>query len=296
MNMDEKKSTISKIWNKAPLIIRSIILGFTISTIGVLTWSVLATFVPLPWSFILMMAFLWFYIKYLSGSWNPKHTKLFRKQNFRNPKLSLNAWFLSIVGITLIVLIEQSGLIVTFRLMEFPAERFSREYSFLENVPAWAAWLVVIMISAVAGICEEIGFRGYMQVPLEKKYGPLMAISIGSIIFVIVHLHQAWSGPLIFQIFFISVLFGSIAYYSNSLIPGIIAHFIMDICNFSFWWSKLGHQFDKKTILETGIDYHFIIWNGTFLISIGLFIYVMSRLKSIKNNIRLDIKTPANNV
>ncbi|HEY4617669.1 MAG TPA: type II CAAX endopeptidase family protein [Flavobacterium sp.] len=294
--MDEKKSTISKIWNKAPLIIRSIILGFTISTIGVLTWSVLATFVPLPWSFILMMAFLWFYIKYLSGSWNPKHTKLFRKQNFRNPKLSLNAWFLSIVGITLIVLIEQSGLIVTFRLMEFPAERFSREYSFLENVPAWAAWLVVIMISAVAGICEEIGFRGYMQVPLEKKYGPLMAISIGSIIFVIVHLHQAWSGPIIFQIFFISVLFGSIAYYSNSLIPGIIAHFIMDICNFSFWWSKLGHQFDKKTILETGIDYHFIIWNGTFLISIGLFIYVMSRLKSIKNNIRLDIKTPANNV
>ena len=294
--MDEKKSTISKIWNKAPLIIRSIILGFTISTIGVLTWSVLATFVPLPWSFILMMAFLWFYIKYLSGSWNPKHTKLLRKQNFRNPKLSLNAWFLSIVGITLIVLIEQSGLIVTFRLMEFPAERFSREYSFLENVPAWAAWLVVIMISAVAGICEEIGFRGYMQVPLEKKYGPLMAISIGSIIFVIVHLHQAWSGPIIFQIFFISVLFGSIAYYSNSLIPGIIAHFIMDICNFSFWWSKLGHQFDKKTILETGIDYHFIIWNGTFLISIGLFIYVMSRLKSIKNNIRLDIKTPANNV
>lgn len=294
--MGEKKSTISKIWNKAPLIIRAIILGFTISTIGVLTWSVLATFVPLPWSFILMMAFLWFYIKYLSGSWNPKHTKQFRKQNFRNPKLSLNAWLLSIVGIILIILIEQSGLIVTFRLMEFPAERFSQEYSFLENVPAWAAWLVVIMISAVAGICEEIGFRGYMQVPLEKKYGPLMAISIGSIIFVIVHLHQAWSGPIIFQIFFISVLFGSIAYYSNSLIPGIIAHFIMDICNFSFWWSKLGHQFDKKTILETGIDYHFIIWNGTFLISIGLFIYVMSRLKSIKNNIRLDIKTPANNV
>jgi membrane protease YdiL (CAAX protease family) len=281
--MNNKDSSVKRIWNKIPLIFRAIILGFFISTIGVISWSLLATFIPMPWSFILMIALLWFYIKYFSGSWNPKNTKLFRKQNFRKPKLSFNAWLLSIVGIILIVLIEQSGLVVTFRLMEFPAERFSQEYSFLENVPTWAAWLVVIMISAVAGICEEIGFRGYMQVPIEKKYGPVMAISIVSIIFVIVHLHQAWSGPIISQIFFISVLFGSIAYYSNSLIPGIIAHFIMDICNFSFWWTKLGHQFDKKTIFETGIDYHFISWIGTFLISIGLFIYVMSRLKSIKN-------------
>lgn len=281
--MNSKDTFVKRIWNKIPLILRAIILGFVISTIGVITWSLLATLIPMPWSFILMSALLWFYIKYFSGSWNPENTKLFRKQNFRKPKLSLNAWLLSIMGIILIVLIEQSGLIVTFRLMEFPAERFSQEYSFLENVPAWAAWMVVIMISAVAGICEEIGFRGYMQVPIEKKYGPVMAISIVSIIFVIVHLHQAWSSPIIFQIFFISVLFGSIAYYSNSLLPGIIAHFIMDICNFSFWWSKLGHQFDKKTILETGIDYHFIIWISAFLICIGMFVYVMSRLKSIKN-------------
>jgi len=292
--MEGNKSKISKIWNKAPLIIRAIILGSVISTIGVLAWSVLATFVPMPWSFILMIALLWFYIKYFSGSWKPNRTIEFRKQNFRASRLSVKAWFYSIIAIILIVFIEQSGLIVTFRLMEFPADRFSQEYNFLEKVPVWAAWLVVIMISAVAGICEEIGFRGYMQVPLENKYGPFKAISIVSIVFVIVHIHQAWSGPVIFHIFFISVLFGSIAFYSHSLIPGIIAHFIMDICNFSFWWSKLGHQFDKKTILETGIDSHFIIWTGTFLISIGLFIYMMSSLKSIKNNNRSAINTTAN--
>jgi membrane protease YdiL (CAAX protease family) len=83
--------------------------------------------------------------------------------------------------------------------MKFPVERFLQEYSFLDNVPSWAAWLVVIMISAVAAICEEIGFRGYMQVPLEKKYGPLKAISIVSIIFVLVHLHQDGRVRLFFK-------------------------------------------------------------------------------------------------
>lgn len=277
--MNSKDTFFKKAWNKIPLILRAIILGLVIGSIGIFTWLFLVSLIPMPWSFILMISFLWLYIKYFSGSWKPESTKLFRKQNFRKTKLSLNTWLLSIIGIILIVLIEQSGLIVTFRLIEFPADKFLQEYSFLENVPVWIAWLVVIMISAVAGICEEIGFRGYMQVPLEKKYGPFISISIVSVVFVIVHLHQAWSGPIIFQIFFMSALFGSIAYYSNSLIPGIIAHFIMDICNFSFWWSNLGHQFDKKTISETGIDSHFIIWICVFLFCFVLFIYVMSKLK-----------------
>jgi len=283
--MNNEGSKVIRIWNKVPLIIRAIILGFVISTTGVMSWSLLATLIPVPWSFILMIGILWVFIKYFSGSWSTVRTGAFRKQHFRLTRLSSKAWLLSIIAAILIVLIEQSGLIVTFRVIDFPAERFSQEYSFLESVPLWAAWLVIIMISAVAGICEEIGFRGYMQVPLEKRYGPLAAISIVSVIFVLAHLHQAWSGPIIIQIFFISVLFGSMAYYSNSLIPGIIAHFIMDICNFSFWWSNLGHQFDKNPIGETGVDNHFIIWTFILLLSIGIYIYLISRLKKLKTNI-----------
>jgi len=146
----------------------------------------------------------------------------------------------------------------------------------------WAAWLVVIMISAVAGICEEIGFRGYMQVPIEKKYGPFAAISIVSVVFVLVHLHQAWSGPILIQIFFISVLFGSIAYYSGSLIPGIIAHIIMDVFNFSFWWTKIGWQFDKETIYKTGMDLQFLIWSLIFIFSIALFVLLLRKLRLLK--------------
>lgn len=277
--MGTTSSVIMRIWKKVPLFFRAIILGLVISMVGIFIWTLVASFVPMPWGFLLMIVLLFFYINYFSGSWKPETTRIFRKNNFRDTILSSRTWLLSSLAIILIILIEQSSLVVTFRFMEFPADKFIQEYSFLNNVPVWSAWLVIILISSVAGICEEIGFRGYMQKPLEEKYRPLMAISTVSLVFVLVHLHQAWSTPLLIHIFFISVLFGLIAYHSKSLIPGIIAHILMDICNFSFWWSNLGYQFKRKTIAETGIDNHLILWSCIFVFSIAFFIYIISRFK-----------------
>jgi membrane protease YdiL (CAAX protease family) len=273
------KRRIIKTWGRLPIVVRAILTGFLVSTLGVLTWPILGTTLPMPWSFLLMTGILWAYLKYFSGSWGKKSTRKTRSAMFRKTRLSRRTWILSILSIALIVLIEQSGLVVTFRMMEFPAERFSSEYDFINNIPVWAGWLAIIMISAVAGICEEVGFRGYMQVPLEKRYSPLLSITIVSVVFVLVHLHQAWSGPILLDIFFISVLFGSVAYYSGSLIPGIIAHFIMDICNFAFWWSDLGGQFDRQAISTTGVDSHFIIWLLVLIISIAAFILTLKGFK-----------------
>jgi len=280
--MRENRSKFVFYWNKIPVLIRAILLGFTISTIGVITWIVFGTIIPMPWSVIIMIGFLILYWRYFSGKGWPDTTKEFRKLNFRLTRLPKTVWILGLFAGLLIVIIEQSGLVFTFRLMEFPAEKFSSEYSFLANIPIWAAWLAIIMISLVAGICEEIGFRGYMQVPLEKKYGPIWAIVIVSIVFVLVHLHQAWSGPIIVHIFLISALFGMLAYYSGSLIPGIVAHFTMDIFNFSFWWSDLGQQFNQKTVYETGIDAHFISWSLILVISIMVFVITIRKLNTVR--------------
>jgi len=276
------REDLLKIWMKLPLLVRSVLLGFAISTIGVTSWALIATVIPMPWSFLGMIGVLWAYWKYFSGSWAPDSTKEFRTRNFRRQHLTGSVWRLSLIAALLIVLIEQSGLVVTFRVIEFPAERFSAEYGFVESVPLWAAWLVIIMISAVAAICEECGFRGYMQTPLEGRYGPVAAIAIVSVVFVLVHLHQAWSGPVIVQIFFISVLFGVIAYSSGSLIPGMAAHFVMVICNFSFWWTSIGWQFDYRPIGETGIDVHFIVWSVIFVLSVTAFVYVTRRLLTFR--------------
>lgn len=269
---------LQRYWKRIPLVLRAILIGFTISSLGVFTGVLIGSIIPLPWSLILMTGFLWAYIKFFSGRWKPEANRNYRKRMFRSQHMSRRSWLLSIAAIVCIVLIEQSGLVITFRLMEFPADKFIEEYGFIKDIPVWAGWLMIVMISAVAGICEETGFRGYMQVPLENRYSPLMAISVVSIVFVLVHLHQAWSGPILIQIFFISVLFGSIAYYSGSLIPGIIAHFIMDVFNFSFWWTDLGGQFNKETLAVTGLDGHFIFWMCVQLLSLFTFIVILRAL------------------
>jgi len=276
------KQELRKTWNRLPVVFRAIFVGFLVSTLGVITWPLVGTALPIPWSFILMIGLLWVYLKFFSGHWGPKSNRETRAEWFRSSTLSRKIWLLSMLAAVLIVLIEQSGLVITFRIKEFPADIFTEEYAFVESIPTWAAWLAIIMISAVAGICEEVGFRGYMQVPMEKRYSPLLSIAIVSVVFVLVHLHQAWSGPLIAAIFIVSVLFGSLAYYSGSLIPGIIAHFIMDICNFSFWWTDLGGQFNQETIAKTGVDSRFIIWTLVFVLSVILFVALLRRISRLK--------------
>lgn len=280
---DNTTGTFKKIWLRIPLVIRAILTGLLISTLGVATWTIIGMNLPMPWSFILMIPLLVIYLLYFSGKFKPESTKNIRVLNFRRIALPRRIWILSLLAAAFIVLIEQSGLVVTFRLNDFPAEQFSMEYSFIESIPPWAGWLAIIMISLVAGICEEVGFRGYMQVPLEKKYSPVLAISIVSVVFVLMHLHQAWSGPILVHIFVLSVLFGTIAYFSQSLIPGIIAHFVMDVCNFAFWWTDLGGQFDREPIQSIGMDIHFILWLIVLISSLIAFVAILRHIRKNYN-------------
>jgi membrane protease YdiL (CAAX protease family) len=146
------------------------------------------------------------------------------------------------------------------------------------------------MGSLVAGICEEIGYRGYMQAPLEQKYGPVAGISITSIVFVVIHLHQPWaSGFVLVNIFVISFMAGYLAYSTKSLLPGIIAHVSLDIPNFSYWWSDVAGTFERKPISMTGVDNHFIITVMVVLLSTVIFIVAIRKLLKLKMEDSADL-------
>ena len=183
--------------------------------------------------------------------------------------------------ILLAVLAFQSSLVVTFRLIEYPAELFKEEYSF-DALPLWAAWVAIVIAAFSAGLCEETGFRGYGLVPLEERYGPIVGNLIVAAFFVAAHLEQAWSPPVLLHLFVGSCMFGVMAYNSGSLIPGIIAHTILDIFNFSYWWSDVAGKFEYQTIANTGVDLHFVIWTLIFTASFGLFIWGVSKLKVVR--------------
>jgi len=264
------ESAVSRFWQRLPVVIRALVVGFLVAEIGIGAWLAVAALIPAPWSLVLMSAFLWAYWRYFSGNGWPKSTAGARRIRFRSTRMRAAIWKWSTLAAILFVVIVQSGFVLTFRVTEFPAEAFAAGYGF-RDLPIWLAWLFIVMASLVAGVCEEIGFRGYMQVPLEKRYGPSPAIVIVSLAFVVLHLNQAWAPPILFHIFAMSVLLGVLAYASGSLIPGIIAHTLMDIPNFAYWWTDVAGTFDKRPVAETGVDVHFIVWAVVFVASVVSF-------------------------
>lgn len=280
-NAELQASGLSRIWQRTPVAVRAIVQGFLVNTIGVMGVPVIAATLPLPFAFPAMLIYLFVFWMITSGRWGPKASAASRKRYFRVGKLSPELWKWSLLVIGLAVLAWQSSLVVTFRLIEYPAELFKQEYS-LDALPLWAAWVAIVIAAFSAGLCEEAGFRGYGLVPLEERYGPLVGNLSVAAFFVVAHLEQAWSPPLLIHLFVGSLMFGAMAYTSGSLIPGIIAHTILDIFNFSYWWSDVAGKFEYQTIANTGVDLHFVIWTLIFVTSAGLFIWGVRKMKSVR--------------
>jgi len=271
---------VIRLWHRIPVIIQAIILGALICEIGIMAWLVTIGFIPAPWSVFVMIGVFWLYWKYFSGSWGPKSTVDSRKFSFRSVNMSTTVWKWGLVAAFLLVVIVQSGLILTFRIIDFPAETFTTiDYDLF---PLWFVVVFIIMAALEAGMFEEVGFRGYMQIPLEKRYGPKVGITIVSIMFVVLHLHQVWAPPVLIHIFVISLLFGILAYSSGSLIPGIIGHTIIDIFSWAYWWSGVAEKFEMRTIFDIGIDIHFILWVIIFGISTALFFWTVHKLTTVR--------------
>ncbi len=273
---------------KVPLIIRSVVLGFGVTTLGVGTWVLLVNNIPYPWPVVPMGVILILYWIYFSGNWKPSNTKAFRHFCMRQINLKRPVWIWGLIAAFFIVLFVHSGWIFTFRLYEFQPEIF-KTARFLNELPAWKAWPLILMASLVAGICEEIGYRGYMQAPLEKKYGPVVGISITSVVFAVAHIHQAWASGMLVGIFTISFVIGYLAHSTNSLLPGIIAHVTFDIINFSYWWSDVVGTFDRKPVGMTGVDNHFVFAAMVVSLSILVFIVAIRRLLKLKRKDSADL-------
>ena len=283
-NSNYPSNAFGRFWMKLPLVLRSILIGFGVTTLGVVIWGLMVTNIPLAWSFVPMGAILILYWMYFSGKWNPSNTRVFRRFCMRHTKLKRPVWIWGLVGSFFLFILWHSCLILTFRIVEFQPEIF-KIFRDINASPSWTSWSLILMGSLVAGICEEIGYRGYMQAPLEQKYGPVASISITSLVFVVVHLHQAWaSGPVLVQLFITSFMIGYLAYATKSLIPGIIAHVTLDIINFSYWWSDVIGTFERKPISMTGVDTHFIITVMVVLLSTVLFIVAIRKLLKLKDS------------
>jgi len=166
-------------------------------------------------------------------SWlrNPDLKKIFK---LNIPKASLI--FLAILGIILIQPFLQGYMYFQEQALNyFPAIRDlvmpvkelwdMLEKSVLKIVTAYspAEFAVVILVIAITpSICEEFLFRGFVlsNLSIRSKAGP--AIFLSGFLFAIYHFQPFSIVPLII----LGIFLGFVVYYSNSILTGIICHFL----------------------------------------------------------------------
>ncbi len=84
-----------------------------------------------------------------------------------------------------------------------------------------------LLLSLTAGICEEIIFRGYLQRQLTLlSKSAATGVIIQGILFGCAHGYQGSKYMAMISVY--GCLFGVMAYWRRSLLPGMTAHFLQD--------------------------------------------------------------------
>ena len=214
------------------------------------------------------------------GGGPPRTTQASRATAFRRGRLSRAQWFWGGIAALSFAATVHAWIVLLFRFVPFPLAAFRQGYdlSFIPSLPL--KWLAVVFSAISAGICEETGFRGYMQRPIEKRHGAPIAILISSLFFMALHLTKAWATPGMVPIVFgAGVLLGLLAWSSGSLIPGMIGHVVMDIGLFAYWWTGIAGNFAERPITETGVDQPFLIACAAVVASLFVVLLATWRLR-----------------
>jgi hypothetical protein len=81
---------------------------------------------------------------------------------------------------------------------------------------------LLLMAAPVAGIVEEAAFRGYMQGPIERRYGPGVAILVTGTMFAVAHLDFT---PVLWPYYVaVAAIYGTVTYLTNSILPAVVLH------------------------------------------------------------------------
>jgi membrane protease YdiL (CAAX protease family) len=269
-----------RFWSTLPVSLRAIFSGLLIALVAANVWPILLLSLGVPLAAVVEMVFLGSYLWWTSGRGPPRRTRDSRRAAFRCGALSMGQWFWGIIGAIFFAVTVHGSIVVLFRCVEFPLAAFRRGYdlSFIPTLPL--KWLAVILSAVSAGVCEETGFRGYMQRPIEKHHGAVIAILISTIFFTLVHLNKGWALAGIVPIVFgAGLLLGLLAWSSQSLIPSMIGHVTMDIGLFAFWWTGIAGEFSARPVGETGVDGPFVIACATAFVSLIVTLLAISRLR-----------------
>lgn len=225
-------SSLLRRWHRLPVVLRAVLIGILVTATGELPWALLVgtnlkLSPSIPWAVPIMAVWLGFYWRYLAGAGGSSWSQVLRRTSFRQTEISARVWFWSTLSGTLAI---TSLIALEFILLRFFRLAVNVQPS-ASGIPLHSLFLFAAMSAFASGIPEEVGFRGYMQVPIEQRHGPPFAILFVAFLFALTHLNHGLSIALLFDFAF-GVVFGALAYRANSILPGMTLHCFFDLIQF----------------------------------------------------------------
>ena len=223
--------------NRYVIFLGALLAGAVITIFGSTTWTVLMTInmtvaPSWPWGVPAMGLVLWLLWQYLDGKGWPASTSEKRRWLLRGNAVATIQWKWAVfAGVASVIAL--AGMWIVFRTLVWMAPNNLPDWS---TMPAFVSIPIIIMASMLAPVTEEAGFRGYFQVPLEKYFGPMTAIIITSVVFALVHLTHGFFIPKLTVYFLFGIVAAVSAYLTNSILPGMLVHMIVDLTFFILIW------------------------------------------------------------
>ena len=276
---------MKRTWARLPVSLRAVISGLLIGLAPANVWLPLLLKLGVPLAATTEAVFLAVYLWWASGGGPPLTSKAARTVAFRRRALTSMQWTWSIVAALSFAATIHAAIVLLFRLVPFPTETFRQGYdsSFIPSLPL--KWIAAVVSAASAGICEETGFRGYMQQPIEQRHGAPTAILVSSVFFMLLHLTKGWATvgmvPIVFGA---GVLLGLLAWSSGSLMPGIMGHVVMDVGLFAYWWTGIAGDFTARPIAETGVDRLFLTTCAVLVTTLFVVLFAAVRLRRLRRS------------
>jgi membrane protease YdiL (CAAX protease family) len=266
-------------------VVQAVFVGMFIVIAGLMPWNILFAanlryYTGVPWAVPLTAAYLWIFWRYLQGAGPPDETREARRTNLRAHRLPARVWAWSLgaggLGIVALVL----GLRVANRLVALPVQQVPD----LIGVPDATMLALLLASTPVAGMVEEAGFRGYMQGPIERRYGLIVAILITGTMFAVLHLDFT---PILWPYYMaVAAIYGTVTHLSGSILPAVVLHTAGNVYSNLNLWRHGQAEWQASSgpavlIWQSGADALFWTATAAFLAVATAALWACSRLARV---------------
>ena len=238
----------------------AVLIGVAVLLAGSLPWGVLFApinlrlFPMVPWAILPMALYLWVYWRYIGGRIGPGGTAQHRRERLRANPLAPEVW-----AVALLTGLSGFGAVLSLaavmaRLMAMPD---SGQIVTPPAMPAATMIALLVMASVVAGVTEEAAFRGYMQGPIERRYGLAMAILVNGVMFGLLHFPNHPNAVVAMLPYYVAVaaVYSGVTWATNSILPAVALHVGGDIWSLTRQWATGDAEYQRSGGVQS------LVWN-----------------------------------